>query len=188
MNVGFAESTQISPKHVTLYEKKKLLTRKSAPPLCVMNDTPPFSSILSCDAVEELNKRGSQSHPRRMIALDGVIHMSARLGFSACAVCVIPAPPSQTLPRFRDSSCHTRSSSSSSSAVNAERSATTMPPTRPLSTPCRYGYNCTRPDCFYSHPKDMNRDRRKDERALCTFGSGCFRKVMMIRDRGETMH
>ncbi|CAM9562212.1 unnamed protein product [Ectocarpus sp. 6 AP-2014] len=52
-----------------------------------------------------------------------------------------------------------------------------MPPTRPLSTPCRYGYNCTRPDCFYAHPKDMHKDRPKDERPLCTFGSGCFRKV-----------
>ncbi|CAM9309302.1 unnamed protein product [Ectocarpus sp. 8 AP-2014] len=52
-----------------------------------------------------------------------------------------------------------------------------MPPTRALSTPCRYGYNCTRPDCFYAHPKDMNKGRPKDERLLCTFGSGCFRKV-----------
>lgn len=53
-----------------------------------------------------------------------------------------------------------------------------MPQMHPLPIPCRYGSHCTRPDCYYTHPKGTKKVLQQDqEHQHCFFGRSCFRKA-----------
>lgn len=48
-----------------------------------------------------------------------------------------------------------------------------MPPV----TLCRYGYACTRSDCYFTHPEGVRKNLRDVSGEECSFGRDCFRRV-----------
>lgn len=53
-----------------------------------------------------------------------------------------------------------------------------MPQVRPLVAQCRYGYGCTRHDCYFTHPEGMKKAVKDVSGEECSFGRDCFKKVI----------